>query len=694
MDGRSRLDRYQNIRSGMSDNTNNSNFDNTMDMTRGNQFGNRVSANSSSYGNFSRNANGGYVKSAVTTDYDAMLKEHEDFLKSLDQQFGTIAEPESPANYSQSVIQQPVGQTVKQPVQQPSYQQPVYQQPVQQPQQAQYQQPNYQQQMYNTQSIPVQQPVFQQEVQQPVFQQPVYPQQPVFQQPVQEPVQQPTFQQPIVNEVKEIKPVEVSTPDYINQYSAYQNVYTERVEVKPVEPVKPVVQPVQPVIQPVEIKEVKEIGAFNPTPVNPYTKQNIYASRVEARHVDAIYAQPKVEMPTVKPVDLSNITPAFQPSDAGFVPAVDPFAPVQQQPQYVEENIIEDVKPNTVPPVQVVYQQENVQTAPVQPQPVSFGSDFNFVQPQPLNQPVQPQPVETVKPVEVAPQQENTLDSVDQVLSEINSMNFETAPGFSIVSDDFAQPVAEKVEVQPVVEENKGNDDDNMSLTDLEQLISNPQTEEEKIQKEKESLDKIDQILGVNNNKKEDDFYDFINDVLNNPTQEDNEVYPTRKDNNYTLNNNVSDDRVLWKVGLDDSDDGYSENISKAISQMDLDNINFGDEPAVSAYQPQPVEQPKQQPQIQPNNEVDSPIFYDDPQNVNELTQNLQRERQKNEELFEQTQQLQSQIYEYANEIDDVNNSMSKTNKILNTVLLLLIVTLFVILFIIGFFFAQDRGLI
>ena len=62
--------------------------------------------------------------------------------------------------------------------------------------------------------------------------------------------------------------------------------------------------------------------------------------------------------------------------------------------------------------------------------------------------------------------------------------------------------------------------------------------------------------------------------------------------------------------------------------------------------------------------------------------------------MFEQTQQLKLQVSEYENELNDVNNNVSRTNRILNVVLTLLIIALFVIIVIIGFFFAQERGLI
>ena len=96
----------------------------------------------------------------------------------------------------------------------------------------------------------------------------------------------------------------------------------------------------------------------------------------------------------------------------------------------------------------------------------------------------------------------------------------------------------------------------------------------------------------------------------------------------------------------------------------------------------------------QATNPVHTPVYYDYPVVVDELTQKLENERALRQQMLEQTKQIKLQVKEYENELESVNSSMSKTNKILNFVLTLLIMTLFVILFVIGFWFAQERGLI
>ena len=80
MNGRSRLDRYQNLRSGLSnDSMQNKDMDKTLDSNYNNQANN-------DYLRF----NGGRTAADyrnTKNDYDAILKEHEDFLKSLDMDF-------------------------------------------------------------------------------------------------------------------------------------------------------------------------------------------------------------------------------------------------------------------------------------------------------------------------------------------------------------------------------------------------------------------------------------------------------------------------------------------------------------------------------------------------------------------------------------------------------------------------------
>ena len=120
-----------------------------------------------------------------------------------------------------------------------------------------------------------------------------------------------------------------------------------------------------------------------------------------------------------------------------------------------------------------------------------------------------------------------------------------------------------------------------------------------------------------------------------------------------------------------DEDDSYYE----------LDSTPVATPVVEPAYQPQPQRQ-------------ESDTTRENREHLNELTQKIEMERELRQEMFEQTQQLKLQVSEYENELNDVNNNVSRTNRILNVVLTLLIIALFVIIVIIGFFFAQERGLI
>ena len=135
------------------------------------------------------------------------------------------------------------------------------------------------------------------------------------------------------------------------------------------------------------------------------------------------------------------------------------------------------------------------------------------------------------------------------------------------------------------------------------------------------------------------------------------------------------------------TEEEINENISKVISEMKV--IEDGD---ILTDEPQPIPQPKVEDVVKA--EASQPNYYDNQEHINELTQRIEKERELREEMFEQTQQLKLQVSEYENELNDVNKSMSKTNKVLNAVITLLIIGMFVILIAMGYFFAKERGLI
>ncbi len=141
-------------------------------------------------------------------------------------------------------------------------------------------------------------------------------------------------------------------------------------------------------------------------------------------------------------------------------------------------------------------------------------------------------------------------------------------------------------------------------------------------------------------------------------------------------------------------EDKTIEDISRVLSGWNLDELDFVEEESMMPRYEEKSEEVLQEAVYQPTYTVQTPVYYDNPVNVEELTQKLESERALRQQMLEQTKQIKLQVKEYENELDSVNTSMSKTNKILNFVLTLLIMTLFVILFVIGFWFAQERGLI
>ena len=133
--------------------------------------------------------------------------------------------------------------------------------------------------------------------------------------------------------------------------------------------------------------------------------------------------------------------------------------------------------------------------------------------------------------------------------------------------------------------------------------------------------------------------------------------------------------------------------IMKAIADMkpiEEGELLYDDEPVLDNEFESVYTAPQPEPQLQKQ----KTSSYEDQEHISVLTKQIEKERIAREEMFEQTQQLKLQVSEYENELNDVTNNMSRTNRILNVILTLLIIALFVILFIMGFFFAKERGLI
>ena len=147
-------------------------------------------------------------------------------------------------------------------------------------------------------------------------------------------------------------------------------------------------------------------------------------------------------------------------------------------------------------------------------------------------------------------------------------------------------------------------------------------------------------------------------------------------------------DKKIEKIEAVQDEKLNADQISDILSSWNLDNY----QEEIRSQIEKTVESVEEN--YRPKNSVDSALYYANPADVEELNQKLEKEKLLRQQVLEQTKQINLQVKEYENELDSVNDNMSRTNKILNFVLTLLIMTLFVILFVIGFWFAQERGLL
>ncbi len=219
---------------------------------------------------------------------------------------------------------------------------------------------------------------------------------------------------------------------------------------------------------------------------------------------------------------------------------------------------------------------------------------------------------------------------------------------------------------------------DNDDREKIDYTIETHYDEEEEIDFfEEESL--IDEIVENDVSQyTETDVFKFIDDILVD-VKNDAELIQSHNDRQEFFN--VEEEKTI-------------EDISRVLSGWDLEDMEFVEEESIMPKLAEDDINIIDEALYEATNPVHTPVYYDDPVNVDQLTQKLENERVLRQQMLEQTKQIKLQVREYEDELESVNSSMSKTNKILNFVLTLLIMTLFVILFVIGFWFAQERGLI
>ncbi|MBR5048777.1 MAG: hypothetical protein IKX74_03975, partial [Erysipelotrichaceae bacterium] len=333
-----------------------------------------------------------------------------------------------------------------------------------------------------------------------------------------------------------------------------------------------------------------------------------------------------------------------------------------------EQPNIPEVEPAIEEPaaeVQPLQEEQAPEVQPVQEEPVPE------VQPEPVVE----EPLFTVEP-------DNPVEQVEEVLLDEDFKPVDIEPIEEEMPVIFEEPVNNDIDYVNI-EETLGQ----LSAIGEQQPVIEPQVatvEEPAVAVENEE----ETPYSFAADETEDDkFFNSINEILDNVPE---------------IENPQPAEPEQASFALEDTDTSVDD-IAMAISQMDLNNYNFSEkEEEPVAYQPETQPEPQfelqpepvREPEYRPANEVEQPVYYDDPETVSELTEQLHTERELREEMAEQTKQLKLQMSEYENEINNANSSMTKTNKILNFVLTLLILLLFAFLLVIGYWFAQERGLI
>ena len=307
---------------------------------------------------------------------------------------------------------------------------------------------------------------------------------------------------------------------------------------------------------------------------------------------------------------------------------------------------------------------------------------------------------------------ENELTDVDDDIGETSIEaidNTVTENEITNVGNDIDETSIEVID--DTVTENEltdvGNDidetfieeiDDSATSNDqliVEQQESLQQTESDKIDDKQSNDEIVSEPLSVNedvdHNKEDDDIQSQISEIEKLVGEDTASI---DYDNIFAYIDNALDavkadyDKKIEKIEAVQDEKLNADQISDILSSWNLDNY----QEEIRSQIEKTVESVEEN--YRPKNSVDSALYYANPADVEELNQKIEKEKLLRQQVLEQTKQINLQVKEYENELDSVNDNMSRTNKILNFVLTLLIMTLFVILFVIGFWFAQEIGLL
>ena len=283
---------------------------------------------------------------------------------------------------------------------------------------------------------------------------------------------------------------------------------------------------------------------------------------------------------------------------------------------------------------------------------------------------------------------ENELTDVDDDIDEITNEAIDdtvTENEITNVGNDIDETFIEEI-------------DDSVTSDDqliVEQQESLQQTESDKIDDKQSNDEIVSEPLSVNedvdHNKEDDDIQSQISEIEKLVGEDTASI---DYDNIFAYIDNALDavkadyDKKIEKIEAVQDEKLNADQISDILSSWNLDNY----QEEIRSQIEKTVESVEEN--YRPKNSVDSALYYANPADVEELNQKIEKEKLLRQQVLEQTKQINLQVKEYENELDSVNDNMSRTNKILNFVLTLLIMTLFVILFVIGFWFAQERGLL
>ncbi|MBQ3385044.1 MAG: hypothetical protein IJG59_07490 [Erysipelotrichaceae bacterium] len=254
---------------------------------------------------------------------------------------------------------------------------------------------------------------------------------------------------------------------------------------------------------------------------------------------------------------------------------------------------------------------------------------------------------------------DDSVDNIDSIISEIKDYNIEK--GIRNVEDTQINIISEIKKEELMARENEPE----------------PEEAEEAPAKPAEKKSFLSSFFGVS--EAEIDNYEEDED-------EEEEEKPSENNSENTVD-------IPVEEYAEEEIEKTKSSIMKAIADMkpiEEGELLYDDEPVLDNEFESVYTAPQPEPQLQKQ----KTSSYEDQEHISVLTKQIEKERIAREEMFEQTQQLKLQVSEYENELNDVTNNMSRTNRILNVILTLLIIALFVILFIMGFFFAKERGLI